>query len=297
MENLKENFLQNYSELRQIKPKTIRSLARNVLLNGYSTFNGFHVNQLKKPRVQFIYLHHLFKDEEKKLLHLIENLQKHHEFISYKEAVSRILKNKIDKPYIAISVDDGFKNNLRIADILDSFDIKACFFINPSIINISDYAALKAYCSEKLHLPPVEFMSWGDIDHLLQNGHEIGSHTMEHINIANTPPDEILRDMNTTYEVLKLRCGKAEHFAFPFGRFFHFNETGRKACFDAGFTSCASAERGCHIPNASSIAKDKLCLRRDHVILDWDFRHIEYFLINNARNTSSLNNLFPYSSS
>ena len=64
---------------------------------------------LKKPRIQFLYIHHVFKDELKNFDILLKSLSAHHEFISYSEGVDKLLKGEIDKPYIIISSDDGLK--------------------------------------------------------------------------------------------------------------------------------------------------------------------------------------------
>ena len=99
--------------------------------------------------------------------------------------------------------------------------------------------------------------------------------------------------MQETYRILNERCGHVKHFAFPYGRFFHFNDIGRKAVFDAGYITCATAERGCHINPVSPISAEQLCIRRDHTVLGWDINHIMYFLINNAKNVRVNNNFYP----
>ncbi len=91
-----------------------------------------------KPRIQFLYIHHIFKDEEKRLEALLETLSRHHHFASYSASVDMILRGRIDKPYICLSSDDGLKNNTRAADIMDRFGAKACFFICPGIIGEKD---------------------------------------------------------------------------------------------------------------------------------------------------------------
>lgn len=99
--------------------------------------------------------------------------------------------------------------------------------------------------------------------------------------------------MRQTYRILSEKCGSMKHFAFPYGRFFHFSATGRKSVFDAGFTTCATAERGCHINPSAPMTGQELCIRRDHTVLGWDMNHIMYFLINNAKHTSVNNNFYP----
>jgi peptidoglycan/xylan/chitin deacetylase (PgdA/CDA1 family) len=256
--------------------------------------NGIQ-NELNKPRIQFLYIHHVFRDEEIGLERLLKKLSLNHEFLSYSEGVTKILEGKIDKPYVCISSDDGFKNNIKAAQILNDYNAKACFFINPSMVGNTSFQEIEKHCKNRLNFPPVEFMNWNDIEKLQKMGHEIGSHTMEHINVATTEKSVFIDDCNKTFEILTKQCGEAKHFAFPYGRFFHFNEVGRDSVFNSGFTSCATAERGCHINHNRLLLKEELYIRRDHVILDWNIDHIFHFLANNSKRANISNNLFKTS--
>ena len=289
-----QTFVDTYSDLKQFKPTTARDGFRNLVLDFLSLGISEKNRLFEKPRIQFLYVHHVFKDEEKSLVRLIETLGKHHRFISYSHAVDKILSGQIDEPSIVFSSDDGLKNNLSAAKIFSSFNISACFFVNPSIIGQSDRRIVAEFCKERLHFPPVEFMTWEEIHQLQQMGHEIGSHTMSHINVARSQRQELEDEIGKSFSILKQRCGAVRHFAYPYGRFFHFNEEGRKLVFEAGFESCCSAERGCHINHGRKICKEELLIRRDHIILGWKLKHILYFLAANARTASERNNLYPW---
>jgi peptidoglycan/xylan/chitin deacetylase (PgdA/CDA1 family) len=289
-----ENYTLRYSDIR--KPNSLRAKARNLALNVLifkQNLKGIE-KYLVVPRIQFLYIHHAFADELTQLDQLMQVLSKYHTFISHSEAVERILNNQIDKPYIVLSTDDGFKNNIAAAQIFNKYNAKACFFINPGLIDEHDFETIKTHCKVKLHLPPVEFLTWQDVNELLAQGHEIGAHTMYHDNIANMSEQAIEEDMKLSYEILNKNCGPVKHFAFPYGRFSHFNKTGKELVFKVGYQTCSSAERGCHIPSSSELKQKDLCIRRDHVILDWPMDHIIYFLVNNVKNRSEKNNYFPY---
>jgi peptidoglycan/xylan/chitin deacetylase (PgdA/CDA1 family) len=273
-------YYDNYKEIKQLKPEGLRGKLRKYVLDGLSVWDKLKgiEHELNKPRVQFLYIHHVFKDEEIGLERLLNKLSLNHEFLSYSESVTKILEGKIDKPYICISSDDGFKNNIKAAEILNEYNAKACFFINPFIVENKSFDDIKAHCNKRLNFPPVEFMNWNDIERIQKMGHEIGSHTMQHINVATTEKAHFIEDCNRTFEILQKQCGEAKHFAFPYGRFFHFNEIGREIVFNSGFISCATAERGCHINHNRLLLKEELYIRRDHVILDWNIDHVFHFL-------------------
>ena len=70
-----------------------------------------------------------------------------------------MLSGNIDKPYISISLDDGFKNNLSAVKIMNKYGIKGCFFVNPDTIGLKDFSEVKSFCNNRLHCPPTEFMN------------------------------------------------------------------------------------------------------------------------------------------
>ncbi|MEI8087208.1 MAG: polysaccharide deacetylase family protein [Paludibacter sp.] len=289
-------YFENYIEIRKQKPVGLRDQLRTIALDGLSILDklkGIDI-LLNKPRVQFLYLHHVFKEEEIKLDRLLKMLSLNHQFISYSEGVDKVLENSIDKPYICFSLDDGFKNNLRAAEILNEYNAKACFFVNPSIVGLNTFNEIEKHCFERLQFPPVEFLNWNDIEKLQNMGHEIGSHTMDHIDIANTEEDVFIEDCKKTFDILLKQCGEVNHFALPYGRFGHFNEVAREIVFNSGFKSCATAERGCHINHDRLLLKQELCIRRDHIVLDWKTDHIIHFIAKNSKRATIANNLFPY---
>lgn len=285
-----------YREIKQLKPAGARGLVRSAVLDALALADRAKGigKDLGKPRVQFIYIHHVFEDEEKPLAALLKTLAETHRFITYSEGVERVLSGNIDRAYACISSDDGFKNNVRAAEILAEHGAPGCFFINPAIINATSREAVERFCRDQIHFPLVEFMNWQDVDRLMKLGHEIGSHTMGHSDVGTMGQAEFEADCAQCKDVITRHCGSVQHFAFPYGRFVNFNETARQAVFKAGFTSCASAERGCHIPHGRPLRNEELCLRRDHVVLDWKLSHILYFLAKNARNANIATNLFPY---
>ena len=118
---------------------------------------------------------------------------------------------------------------------------------------------------------------------------------MSHINIAKSPWEEVKGEISQSYNVIKSYCGNVKHFAYPYGTFSDFTRDAKKLVFETGYQSCASAVRGCHIGNGTPLENDKLCIRRDHIILDWNINHCLHFLIRNAMKASVSNNFFPAS--
>lgn len=287
-------FTTQYQAIKDIRRTTLRSVARKLALDGLSIKTKLASSQhfFNKPRVHFLYFHHIFKDEEQAFDQLLYRLSKNHTFISHTEAVEKLQSGKVDRPYISFSSDDGFKNNLKAAEILNKYDAKCCFFVNPNSIGLNDYEKIKAFCAKRLHFPPTEFMTWDDLETLKKQGHEIGNHTMDHIKISETPLEQVEEDMELSFDVFKTKIGGVQHFAYPYGRYFHFNAQAHDLVFKAGYESCSSAERGCHVTN-QAIGQKELFIRREHMVLDWNLDHIMYFILNSSKKADPANNYLP----
>jgi Polysaccharide deacetylase len=242
--------------------------------------------------VQFVYLHRVDPPHEACFRQLLQELTAQYTFISYREAVKRILEGNIDAPYLAFSVDDGLACGITAASILkEEFNARACFFVCPGILDTEDRLQRDEFCVKRLHTRPAPLLTWRQVEELFNQGHEIGSHTMGHYDLAQLSSDQIHHEIGGSYEVLRRHIGNVDHFAWPYGRFVHFNQTARRAVFASAFASCASAVRGCHVERAT--ANVDLCLRRDHIDLANPLREVLVFLARNRRGASIHDNAFP----
>lgn len=278
-------FIDDYKQVEKANRSTLRYYARAAALDALAwkgALTGRLTQGLSQARVQVLLLHHLFADQIAPFRKLLRVLAERHTFISYSEAAQRVLTGQIDKPYITFSVDDGFKNNVRLADILSEHGASACFFLCPSIVGESDVRKIRSFCTERLHFGLVEFLNWQDVELLLRHGHEIGSHTLNHRNLAGCSLPEAHNEIMQSRTDLQARCGAVRHFAWPYGRARHFNRAARRLVFEAGYESCASGERGAHQNRCPETEVSQLCLRRDHIIGCWNTKHVLYLLARNA---------------
>lgn len=285
-------YADQYKQVQSVKSE---SMLRHLVLSYLATFykvTGQISSSAKRNRVQFLYLHHLFKDEEESFRNMLRILSRGNHFINYSEAVDRIMNGEIDKPYIAVSFDDGLKNSLSAAKIMDEFGIRACFFLCTSMVGETDYQKIKKLCFQ-IRMPTTEFMSWGDVEALVKKGHEIGGHTATHPNLAQLSVPEIEAEITESFDVLAKRLGCVKHFAWPLGRFSHFSPDAARIVFAARYQSCASAERGCHVSPQPERKRSSLCIRRDHIIARWPVNHILYFIAKNSRLSSIRSNQWP----
>lgn len=267
-------YIEYSSQIKQSVKSVIRTKIRSLALDVLSLNNKNSL--LKKPRIQFLYFHHIFKNEEKKLADIIKSLSKHHSFLSHSEAIKKLGTGDIDKPYLSFSSDDGFKNNLKCIDIFNDYNISCCFFICPQFIGLKETAAIS---KTKFHLPPIEFLTWEDVDILKKNGHEIGSHTMNHLRLSEITNQQIIEELTISKEAIETKLGKQPiHFAYPYGLKKDISNFALETVNNLGYASCSSAIRGAYT-NKVDITKELIL--RDQVIFNWKQSHINYFLQKN----------------
>lgn len=286
-----EPFPGTYRETVSFHP---RAAARSValdLLGAAWTASGRMQRGLARPRVHFLCLHHLFADEEAPFRALLSSLARGHEFLGYSEAVRRIRAGEFPRPAIAFSFDDGFRTNLAAARILEEFGASAAFFLCPSIVGETNPAAAAAFCRDRLLTGPREFLGWADVETLQKGGHEIGAHTVTHPCLAEAPPASYAGEIGGSRRALEAKVGPVRHFAWPFGHFSEMCAGAARAVFDAGFETCASAERGCHVTAPST---PRFCLRRESVVAAWPGRHIRFFLARSAARADAAGNGWPW---
>jgi peptidoglycan/xylan/chitin deacetylase (PgdA/CDA1 family) len=282
--------------------RSMRSIARHVALDGLCAweFSGVGRAAPTNHRVHLLLLHHVFDNELCAFRGLLEILANEFRFISYQESVARILENRIDGPSLAFSFDDGLKCCLQAARVLEEFDARACFFVCPAIVGEQDRDVVARFCRERLRCPPVDFLNWNEIEQLVACGHEIGGHSMRHVNLNHVDAAEALEEIWQTHSVLCARLGTADHFAWPYGRFSDMNRAAARAVFAAGFRSCASGVRGCHGPSiaeteASPFRDEQLCLRRESIVAGWPQSHVHYFLGKSAHRPITVHQSWPAS--
>ena len=278
-----------------LKPRGVRAAARGAALTAsglLSQITGRADAALRTPRVQILLLHHVFPDEESRFRRMLQFLARHHTFISYSDAVALIESGEIDKPYVTFTFDDGFKNCMRAAAIMYEFGARGCFFICPPIIGETDATKVAAFCRDRLELPiTVDFMSWDDVATLKSTGHDIGGHTMTHVNLAGVSHQLARDEIAQSFESIQRRLGDVRHFAWTFGGFKDFTPAAVRAVFEIGYTSCASGVRGAHAPHQSRVIHT--CIRRDHVVAASPLSHLNHFLVQASRRMSSTNNDWP----
>ena len=103
---------------------------------------------------------------------------------------------------VSLTFDDGFAEQLRIARYLARRGIRATFFV---------ITGLREYMGHELMGPA----QWRE---LVELGHEVGSHTVTHIDMAKSSEDVIMRELIESKRRIEDAVGhEVISFAYPYG--------------------------------------------------------------------------------
>jgi peptidoglycan/xylan/chitin deacetylase (PgdA/CDA1 family) len=116
-----------------------------------------------------------------------------------------------------INFDDGYKSQfINAKPILDKYGFKASFFI---VCNFVGKSAKQMNSSSVINFAGkgVEQMTWNDIIALYKQGHQIGAHTMNHLqNMTSMPKSELDYEIGHSKQCLVGHGIYTTTFAYPF---------------------------------------------------------------------------------
>ena len=229
---------------------------------------------MPRPGVRIVHYHYVFDDERDSFARHVRVLTEQFDVVSLSEAVDRLCTGRVGGNELAITFDDGFRNQLEnAAPLLAEHGVSACFFLVTELVGANGDVAARI-CRERLHLPhPVEPLDWDGAAKLLELGHEVGSHTRSHLELTSVDAATLESELRGSRDDLRARLGDVRHLSAPYGDRARFSATISEAARAAGYESCATAIRG-----RNHSADDVYALHRDHLSARWPLRELEYFL-------------------
>ncbi len=208
----------------------IRYLVANSILGSLLLSMAKRRNNNSKGALKILIYHDIPYEEFDKFEAQIKYIDRHYGFIR-PDDLKDILAGKMEYTgtKVLLTFDDGFKSNALIAKkVLDPLGIKAIFFIPPGFINAKDRDEQKTFIAKDIHnnrFKPEEIpdamapMTWQDLACLLEHGHTIGAHTINHRRLTEIESEGELRsEIIESGDMLQKKLGAdIEHFSFPFG--------------------------------------------------------------------------------
>ena len=103
---------------------------------------------------------------------------------------------------VAVTFDDCYRDNLFAARVLAEHGLPASFFVPTA------YVGTNRLFPWDSHLPRMANLTWDDVREMVHMGHEIGSHTVNHINLGNAAHNEVRTELFESKAVLERQLGQ-----------------------------------------------------------------------------------------
>jgi peptidoglycan/xylan/chitin deacetylase (PgdA/CDA1 family) len=195
--------------------------------------------------------------------------------INIQEACIRIINHDFptEKCYVAFTFDDGFEEcYTKLAPIFNSYGLKGAFFINPAFVD-GDTIYCKTFLNDIVCTnSDKKSLNWEQINELHKQGHIIGSHTLNHVNLKvfeEKHKYEIIESKRIIESKLNAKC---DYFAYPYGRISQLSEEALKIAKDHYKYIFSQGDHKHYYSFNGQV------INRRHFECEWPKRHVLYFL-------------------
>lgn len=230
-----------------------KSFAKQILFRSYAgglmpLVNAWH-GMTGRQRVIILLYHRVsdqFRDNvtigieqfDQQMAHVAANFT----LVSLRQIVAGDLPRNARKPIIAVSFDDGYLDNYEnAAPILIKHQVPCTFFISTEKVRANqpfehDMRALGI---------GLDNMSWDQVRQMRDWGLHFGSHTRNHVNLADVSDEVAHQELLGSLQDIRTELGQQEvAIAFPYGRKKHITAQRIATMKELGYTACFSAYGG-----------------------------------------------------
>ena len=167
--------------------------------------------------------------------------RRHFHVIPLRDFVGRLERREPLHRRLAITFDDGYRNNFdHAAPVLEKFGLPATFFVVSQWIG-SDVVPWWDR-QENLRHP---WMTWDEVRSLRRRGFDIGAHTRTHADLGQIHGASALDEILGGRFELEQRLGQpVDLFAYPYGGRDNLADANRALVKAAGFRCCCSCYGG-----------------------------------------------------
>lgn len=168
-------------------------------------------------------------------------LSRYFEVLSLSELIGRLNGSGPLGGTVAITFDDGYKDNLEVAaPILRRHGLTACFFIATDFIGTDRVG----WWDAKLGVQS-RWMTWDDVRSLEAMGFEVAAHTKNHVDLGEVAGDAAREEIEGSARRIESELDRpVPWFSFPYGRKENITEANRELVRDIGLQCCCSAYGG-----------------------------------------------------
>lgn len=203
---------------------------------------------------------------------IIAHLKRHYHTLTPEQFLTRAFhKTKIN---ILITFDDGYASWMNVcAPVLQKYHLSALFFINSGIMGVAEREdEARAFMYENLLLSTYHpLITYTQVHALMESGHTVGSHTVQHRRLSILSPDEqrqeILGDKETLEQYTHIPISA---FAYPFGRDTDYNDLTIEEVKNAGFTHAFTTRSAFVSQNGNPYTIPRTCIEDGLTVTHFD---------------------------
>ncbi len=177
----------------------------------------------------------------------LEYLKTHFQCLALADLCARLKNGRLDAPSLAITFDDGYRDNFTHAvPLLKAADIPATFFVSTGFMNTE-----RVFAHDEHEPRDFPKMTWDDLRAMQNDGFEIGSHTVNHADMGAISQEKLETELQESLAALNHALGERPRaFAFPYGKPRNVPVRAIGAARRAGYYAAFSAYGGDNQPGA-----------------------------------------------
>jgi peptidoglycan/xylan/chitin deacetylase (PgdA/CDA1 family) len=180
----------------------------------------------------------------------LEYLKENYECIGFSELCERLKTGaRQRRRAVVITFDDGYRDNFTAAvPVLKEAGVTATFFVATGFIDTSrefPHDARGDRGGPGREEPRFPKLAWDDLRAMEAEGFEIGSHTVNHVNLGRADAVAVEREVKESLSALNRHLGaRPRCFSFPWGKPSDISDRAVEAVKRAGYYAAASAYGG-----------------------------------------------------
>lgn len=213
----------------------------------------------------------------------------------------------IPRRAVAVTFDDGYPDNYEIAaPILEENGLRGTFYLatsavegrplwfvrmrywtwqaqieRPQFLEASARCATSIEPERERYMATLEHantvkdsfsMTWKQARELVKRGHTIGSHTVNHPNMAKVPLEEARQELVESKRILEAQLGHAvEHFSYPNPILSpNWNQATKEASKSTGYKTAVTSENGFIMRGNDALSLPRLSIAGKFQQFVWD---------------------------
>lgn len=203
------------------------------------------------------------------------------EHIRFSQAVHALSRVKPKMPAVAITFDDGYRDNFEYAfPLLKKYGFSATFFVTTGFIEHDPAVLSRFRLIRRSTADDICPLSWMQLREMTSAGMDVGAHTYSHPKLAVLGREQAWAELAISKRLMEERLGKdVTLMAYPYGKPQRdWNRRILELTAEAGYTSAAAVlfrnvrYRDCSlaVPRIA-VANETIETLRDKVHGAWDF--------------------------